>query len=184
MQLARDVAALGLLHFDQAVRQGLQTLAPGAHLLTLTATDSSGLQASDSATITILPRGLPTTGDTLCQADLGFGGPGGAQLSVCGDALGSGGTASLLLTGAPSFTAALLLVGPSEAALPFKGGTLVPVPWTSAWPLFTDATGEISLPDIPGGGGPLSLYMQCVLADDSQPAGVGLSNAVRVELLP
>ncbi len=51
-------------------------------------------------------------------------------------------------------------------------------------PYLTDATGEVSLPGVAGGGGPLDVVIQFVIDDSTQPAGWALSNAVQVELLP
>jgi hypothetical protein len=66
---------------------------------------------------------------------------------------------------------------------PLKGGTLVPVPILLMVPLSTNASGDITLPGIQGGGGPLSVYIQTIVADGSQPAGFAFTNAVRVDLL-
>jgi outer membrane protein assembly factor BamB len=121
---------------------------------------------------------------SVCQPDLGFGGPGHATLSLCGDALATGGTADLLLSEATPNSTAWLVVSASFTPSTFKGGTLVPVPIQLAVPFATSATGQAALPDITGGGGPLDLYVQFVIEDRGQPLGFSLSNAVRVELLP
>ncbi|MEM7311185.1 MAG: hypothetical protein AAF682_31245, partial [Planctomycetota bacterium] len=47
----------------------------------------------------------------VCQPDLGFGGPGGATLSVCGAELTTGASASVEVVGAPPGVAGLLPVG-------------------------------------------------------------------------
>jgi hypothetical protein len=49
--------------------------------------------------------------------------------------------------------------------------------------VFTDVSGEFNA-TVPGGLGPLTLYVQCLLVDGSQTLGFGLSNAVQIELLP
>jgi len=51
-------------------------------------------------------------------------------------------------------------------------------------PMVTDAAGEFLIPDVPGGGGPVSLYLQCATQDAGQPKGVSLSNAVQADFLP
>jgi hypothetical protein len=128
--------------------------------------------------------GIQTLGGPLCQPDLGFGGPGSAVLSVCGGALGSGDSADLLLTGAPTNTPAWLLASTGFAPTPFKGGTLVTLPIQYVVPLVTDGVGTASLPGIAGGGGPFDVYLQAVIVDAGQPQGFGLSNAVLLEFLP
>ncbi|MGQ0552716.1 MAG: hypothetical protein ACT4PU_05805 [Planctomycetota bacterium] len=159
-------------------------LSVGTHVLTVTATDGGALTAQDTATITVTDRGLPFFGGNVCQADLGFGGPGSAELSVCGGDLSSGTTADLLLADAPAFTTAWLVAGLVNGPVSFKGGLLVPVPVLNVVVLGTDGAGQATLAGIPGGGGPLSVYLQAIITDGGQPAGVGLSNAVRLDLLP
>lgn len=120
----------------------------------------------------------------VCQADLGFGGPGSATLSLCGDALATGGQADLLLSGAAPNAVTALVAGLTNQPTPFALGLLVPVPIQLFVVLSTDGQGVLSIPGIPGGGGPLSVYLQCIVVDGGLPGGYGLSNALRVELLP
>lgn len=159
------------------------SLSVGAHVITVTATDVASQTTSDTASITIVDRGLPATGP-VCQADLGSGGPGSSVLSVCGGDLSTGTTADVLLTGAPPLTPAFAVLGVVQGSVPFKGGTLVPVPWLMFVPLATDIDGAVSVPGIVGGGGPFSAYLQFAVVDPGQPQGVGLSNAVRIDVLP
>ena len=119
-----------------------------------------------------------------CQADLGSGGPGGMHLSMCGGNLASGTTADILVTGALPNGSLLLLVGLAQSSVPFKGGTLVPVPWALGIQLPTDALGYAHVDGIPGGGGPFSAYMQAVQQDAGQAKGWSISNAVRVDFKP
>ncbi len=123
-------------------------------------------------------------GDVTCQVDLGFGGPGSMQLSMCGGDLSTGTTADLLLTGAVPGGLAWLLAGLTQQPTPFKGGTLVPVPWSFALALPVDGAGEVAVNGIPGGQGPLLVYLQALMSDAAQPKGWALSNALRVDLLP
>jgi len=134
---------------------------------------------SDTVAISVVP-GMGQT----CQADLGFGGPGNAVLSLCGDALATGKTADLLLSGAAPSSMAWLVAGLSSNPQPFKAGTLVPVPFLLAVPLPTDSAGTLSIDDMQGGGGPLDVYVQCVVQDPLQPLGFALSNALLVKFLP
>jgi hypothetical protein len=159
-------------------------LAPGVHVLTLTGTDSSSRTSSDGVTITIAPRGLPDVGSSICQPNLGFGGPGTSQLSLCGGALGSGASAALELVGARPLSPGLLLTSPSNQPTPAFGGTLVPLPLSFALPLTTNAAGSFAMPTVPGGGGPQSLYLQAIHLDPGLPTGHGISNAIRADFLP
>lgn len=162
----------------------VDTLSPGSHVISVTATDSDGNVTVDSATISVAARGLPTIGGDICQADLGFGGPGGAELSLCGGDLSTGTTADLALGGAPAGAPAFLVAGLSGNPTPFKGGTLVPFPWNTLLALATDGAGELTIAGVPGGGGPLSLYIQAFVMDGSQPQGFTISNALRADFLP
>ena len=122
-----------------------------------------------------------------CQLDLGYGGPGTAALSVCGGDLSSGTTADLELTGGFPLGAALIQVGLSVNPTPFKGGLLVPVPGNTVGPLILDAAGSLVIPGIQGGGGSYFhvYYAQVMYEDPGLPApSVGLSNAVRIHILP
>jgi hypothetical protein len=118
-----------------------------------------------------------------CQADLGFAGPGTAQIAVCGGDLSSGTSAELLLWGGPEGGSAWVLAGLAATPTPFKGGTLVPVPVLLVAPLATGPTGTAML-TIPGGGGPASIFLQALHPDLGLPGGYALSNAVRLDLLP
>ncbi len=118
-----------------------------------------------------------------CQTDLGFGGPGNAALSLCGDALDSGGLATLSLTQAAANAPVALFVGLAQNPAPFKGGTLVPVPILLTLSFGTDSSGELALP-VPGGSGPFTAILQAAIADGSQPKGVALSNALEAVFGP
>jgi hypothetical protein len=60
---------------------------------------------------------------------------------------------------------------------------LVPVPWFVTALLPLDAAGAASLM-VPGGGGPLTIFVQAMYADPAQAQGFGFSNALSVKLLP
>ncbi len=120
----------------------------------------------------------------LCQENLGYGGPGDAKLKVCGEPLATGATADLLVEDAAPNKFALLAASTSFSPTPFKGGTLVPLPFELLLPFRTDASGEISIPGIEGGGGPFDAYVQFIIVDLAQKRGIALSNAVTVVFLP
>jgi hypothetical protein len=118
-----------------------------------------------------------------CQPSLGFGGPGTAILSVCGDMLASGGTADLAIIGATPSSPAWVGFGAANNPTPILGGTFVPFPPALIWTLATDANGEAHLA-IPGGGATAhTVYAQAVYPDLSLPQLVGFTNAVGIEIL-
>ena len=124
------------------------------------------------------------TNPTFCQTDLGFQGPGTATMSICGGApLAKGFTATLSITGGPPNAAAYVFVGLTSTPTPLKGGTLVPVNYLLLVPLMTNGSGAITIPNIQGGGGPVSVYLQTMIADGAQAAGFAFTNAVRLDLL-
>jgi hypothetical protein len=117
---------------------------------------------------------------SVCQTDLGFGGPGTAQLSLCGEGLATGQTSDLVLTDATPLVTSWMVLGLAAAPTPFKGGTLVPVPYLLAEPMPTSDQGGVAIPGVPGGNGPLTVYAQFVYPDPTAPKGWGFSNALEV----
>ncbi|MGQ0554301.1 MAG: M12 family metallo-peptidase [Planctomycetota bacterium] len=120
---------------------------------------------------------------SICQTNLGSGGPGTASLTVCGGNLSTGTTATFAITGATPNVTAHVWVGLSSLPTFTKGGVLVPVPPTLHLLLPLNGAGAFSA-SVPGGNGPVSLYVQATYSLPSAPAGWGFTNAVRVDLLP
>lgn len=120
---------------------------------------------------------------TVCQEDLGFGGPGGATLSVCGDPLGPTGLATLQIGGLPAGAAGLLFFGLAADPVPTHGGIFVPFPPAGSIVLQDeDGDGQIASPlsgDL--ALAPLSLAIQFVHPDANQPKGFGFTNAVELD---
>lgn len=149
------------------------------------ALDSAGRMAfhatngGQTGILLITPDAMPG-----CQADLGYAGPGSMHLAMCGGDLSSGTTADISLSGAKPLAIAWMVVGAASLPTGFKGGTLVPVPVALALPLAVDPAGHAELPGVAGGIGPLSVYLQCVQPDASQPKGWAISNALRADFLP
>ena len=100
----------------------------------------------------------------VCQKDLGFAGPGAMQLSLCGDDLtAAASTATLSLTGGSPNAALFIPLSLSAGPVPFKGGTLVPVPVLLVVSgLLTDAAGSFTAPVQGTLGTAVHLYIQCV----------------------
>jgi hypothetical protein len=117
--------------------------------------------------------------ELVCQEDLGFGGPGGATLRVCGRDLSDGPTALLLKDAAPG-QQAWLVVGLTANPVPLKGGLLVPNPSALIVGLPTDAQGRIHVPGITASLVVVPFVVQAAIKDPSQVAGFAFSNAVRV----
>ncbi len=123
------------------------------------------------------------TCNLTCQPDLGFQGPGDLALSVCGPPLSNLMTNDIKITnGAPS-GAALVAIGINNNPAPFKGGNLVPVPFSALVNVPLDPSGEFVF-TLLGGNGPVDLFFQALAPDAGQPLGWELSNAVQVSFLP
>jgi hypothetical protein len=100
-----------------------------------------------------------------CQADVGHGGPGAMQLSICGVPLDfEGAPATLALTGGVPLKPVFLAVGPTDAPTPLKGGTLVPSPPAAVLlGLATDGVGSLKLPLQALGSSTVTLYLQVIV---------------------
>jgi hypothetical protein len=105
------------------------------------------------------------------------------RFSACG-ALSSGHTASLTLQDAPPNTLAYPILSFTSGMMNAFGGTIIPNPPILADPIPTDANGQIVIPAIPGGGGPITVYFQWGIVDPGAPQGVSFSNALRLDWLP
>ena len=121
----------------------------------------------------------------FCQNDIGFGGPGNTNLSLCGTGLASGQTSQLLVANSAANAPALLAVGVLNIPTPILGGTLVPVDLALIAPFFTNGAGAADLGPVNGGHGqsPL-LYFQAVVIDGNQPEGADFSNTIAAQYLP
>ncbi len=119
-----------------------------------------------------------------CQTDLGFAGPGHAQLAVCGGDLSSGTTADLTLWGLPVGAPAFLVVGNAANPIPLAGGTLVPLPIVLLTTITPGSAGTLVLDSLSGGFPGISLVLQAAYLDAGLAGGVGFSNAVQMNFLP
>jgi hypothetical protein len=121
---------------------------------------------------------------TLCQEDLGFGGPGSATLMGCGDVIGSQGTLELHLSGAPPSAIAFLAGSFYANPVPVLGGFLVPNPQTALYAFVTNPQGEVSLPGLSSNQGPFQYCFQFAVVDASQGFGYAISNAIQLTVQP
>ena len=120
---------------------------------------------------------------SLCQPTLYETQPGNMTLSACGEPLFPGLSTELRIESAPPSATAFLAFGPLATPTPFAGGTLVPMPPAGVVSASTDPAGTWSL-TLPGGGGPITMYVQAAAPDASQPGGWQISEAVAITLLP
>ena len=114
-----------------------------------------------------------------CQTDMGFGGPGNMELSMCGDDLTTASSLSTMqLSGGAPLQPIFLMVSLSANPTPFKSGTLVPVPVLAIVTGFnTDGSGNFSSP-VPGGAStPTHVYLQAIIKNG---AAFEISNALDV----
>lgn len=129
---------------------------------------------------------VTVTSAATCQADLGFGGPGNVHISVCGSPLATGQTATFTVASNLPSAAGFLFISLTSAPtfVPPLGGTILPLPILVTVPLATDGTGSLVVPGVPGGSGPVAVFVQTVFADGAQPKGFAVSNALRIDFLP
>ena len=117
--------------------------------------------------------------------DLGKGGPGNAKLKMYGAPLSSEGQMDLSLKGAAANKPAMIFASFAQANLSFKGGTLVPALGNALMvPVVTGPFGTLKFTGIPGGNGPVSLYVQVLIQDPAQAKGWAFSNAIKPQFLP
>ena len=121
----------------------------------------------------------------LCQPDLGFGGPGGLALKLCGEPLAGGSSAELALTGAPATTPVWILGSVNFNPTPLVVGTIVTSPVDFAIPASSDVLGEFRVQvNVPSGlSGGATLYLQGAALDLSVPGFLAISNAIGADLL-
>ena len=178
---------------------------------TLTAT-SAAIDAGSNALVepgVTLDLGLaPRQADVLTVADSGSGAApvvdmgafefpsawvdlGSALAGVAGPpvlfgsgTLETGSAGTLVLSSAAPSAFTMLFVSVSSSPLPFKCGTLVPLPAVAKFPLFTNGGGGVPLgwASWPGGLSGLGIHFQYAIVDAAAVCGVSLSNALRAEV--
>jgi hypothetical protein len=122
----------------------------------------------------------------LYSNDLGFATVGSngmrPEFRGCGDA-GTGGTAALLVHHLPKNQTTFFVGGFDANPTPLFGATLVPLPIISIAAVGSGPDGTIAF-TFPGGGGPISVYAQCIAVDPGVASGWTFSNALRLNFLP
>lgn len=111
----------------------------------------------------------------------GLAGTNGMPKLVGTGTLVAASTTNVTLTQGKPLSPAALVLGMSNAQLPFKQGVLAPFPnWIFSFPALSGA-GSLSLSfKWPGGmPGGFSMYWQFLVSDPSAPAGIALSNALK-----
>ncbi len=91
--------------------------------------------------------------------------------------------AQIVVTNVAPGAGGFLLGGTHALNAPFKGGSVVPDPYSLggfAWPVLADASGALSVDDRwpPGTHSGFTIYLQVWMVDPSAPLGVQASNAV------
>ena len=122
---------------------------------------------------------VPPPGNA-CQLNLGFGGPGISQLSLCGQQLYGEASADFLLIDAPPNTAGWLAISDKNGMVPLGAGTLVPSPILTLQPFVTDAQGTYTQAQkVEWVFAASTFYAQAVLVGAGGPSE--LSNAVQFD---
>ncbi len=98
--------------------------------------------------------------------------------------MSTGTFADLFLACAAPNKPGFVIASSSFNPMAFMGGTLVPLPAEQIIPIAINSIGEFEYPNIPGGGGPFTLYVQVAYFDPGQTLGVGFSNAIQLDILP
>ncbi len=169
---------------NASVASGVFQLYPGVNL-TVDGSAFCGNVGGDSVGAFTDGGGNSFSGGCWGWSNLGSGLPGATPLvppllAGVGALAGNDVARLLLFSELPSAPSALF-VGLNGNAVPFKGGTLVPVPVHVTVPFVTDPDGNFELKFHWPAGLPsaFDLYYQVATVDGFAPQGVALSNAIR-----
>ena len=124
--------------------------------------------------------GSVTVNSPWTNLQSGLAGGSGVPLFWGEGPLSTGSLNTLKVEDANPGNPAALFAGLVQGSAPFKGGTLVPIPFIIQVGLTTSPSGTITLPFLmPAGLVGVDLYMQLGVLDPGAPLGVALSNALR-----
>lgn len=116
--------------------------------------------------------------------DIGYGKIGGNGKTPLFDACGllhSGSSAEFRLYNAPTNSQSMLMISLTSNPTALFGGTIVTLPTFVGAVIPTGPDGTVKF-TAPGGSGPQTLYAQYLILDPGASFGLGISNALRVDL--
>lgn len=116
---------------------------------------------------------------SICQPSVGLQGPGTTTLTVCGGNLTAGTTAVLSYAGGDPFNVAYLIADVALVPTPFAQGMSISPNPPIVSPVSLDAQGGYALNNVPGGIGPLTVYVQAVRIA-AVPGFLDFSNGVSI----
>ena len=153
---------------------------PGGNVSALLGQHDTGPGFDQFQLTTIAPMGATT------QVDLGYATLGAdglySELRTCGD-LTSSGNGHLVLRFAQPSTLAYFVFSLVSTPIPLWDSVLVPNPIQLLVPLATDPNGAVTF-QVPGGKGPVDVYVQYLTADATKPRGFAFSNGLKIFLEP
>lgn len=123
------------------------------------------------------------TNPLFCAADLGFKGPGGPHLSLCGAPLYSGNSATLSITGGKPNALTFFMVAAATNPQTFVCGTLAAFPIASVFAVPLQLSGTLAFP-VAGGAGEFEATLQAISTDPALSCGYSVSNAIRIQMHP
>lgn len=140
-------------------------------------TDDSGATVIATRVISVSPYEPAPAWSDLGQA---LPGAAGAPLLIGSGSLADGSSNSVNLTHAAPSAVAGLFLALASTPVPFKGGTLVPVPFFDPVILNTSPAGAIPIPFVMPSGVPTGteIWVQWAIQDSGAVQGVALSNAI------
>ena len=167
-----DIGPDGTLFLAQTQSAG------GVGLPTPGANQVTGAGGTDSWIARFIPD------DPVCQTNLGFDGPGDGTLTLCGGELDAGTFAVLRLSGfEPGLVQLVVGLSNDPAYVSALDATLVPLPILTLIPVFTDTDGDFEA-YVPGGLGPVTVYLQATQPDNPSPGQWTTSNALSIQFQP
>ena len=112
-----------------------------------------------------------------------LGGSNGYPIQIASGTLLAGQPFSFRLASGPPSGQAFHIVGLSQLAAPFKGGTMIPNPILINGPFGLNAAGQLNLAGLwPAGGSGLTLWVQYWMPNGGGPAGFVASTGVRAQI--